>query len=178
MRASNRFFNVYQQGKFTSQLMIFQRPDTTRSTLINDFLNWVDMSSFLSDGKILVKIRRRFMIFTGDGAFIDEANFDDDILSQVNKDKNQPAMTYEIFKENLIQTRAPNIDSAKVKLLRRRIKNPILDFLGKPFDFRPTVPPVPLSENNKMELIQFSYNNKFFLFLNRLNHKLLIYELC
>lgn len=40
------------------------------------------------------------MVFTGDGAFIDEVQFDDDILQQVEEDKNQPAMTYEKFKEN------------------------------------------------------------------------------
>ena len=49
--------------------------------LINDFLNWVDMSTFLENGKILVKIRRRFMIFTGDGNFIAETEFNDDILA-------------------------------------------------------------------------------------------------
>ena len=41
------------------------------------------MSTFLENGKILVKIRRRFMIFTGDGAFIDEVDFNDEILHSV-----------------------------------------------------------------------------------------------
>jgi hypothetical protein len=50
-------------------------------TLINDYLNWVDMSTFLEDGKILVKNRRRFMVFTSNGNFIDEVEFNDDILS-------------------------------------------------------------------------------------------------
>jgi len=38
------------------------------------------MSTFLDNGKILIKIRRRFMIFTGDGAFIDECEFNEDLL--------------------------------------------------------------------------------------------------
>lgn len=68
--------------------------------LINDFLNWVDMSTFLENGKILVKIRRRFMIFTGDGAFIDEVTFNDDILNQVEiPEKNKSLMTYKKFLE-------------------------------------------------------------------------------
>jgi hypothetical protein len=57
------------------------------------------MSSFLEDGKILMKIRRRFMIFTNDGAFIDEVEFNDDMLKDIEEDKNQPPITYEIFKE-------------------------------------------------------------------------------
>jgi hypothetical protein len=38
------------------------------------------MSTFLEDGKILIKIRNRFMVFTPNGAFIDEAQFDDSIF--------------------------------------------------------------------------------------------------
>jgi hypothetical protein len=38
------------------------------------------MSTFLQDGKILIKIRKRYMVFTSNGAFIDEAQFDDSIL--------------------------------------------------------------------------------------------------
>lgn len=121
IKASNRFFNVYQQSKFISQIKIFQRPDTTRNTLINDFLNWVDMSSFLEDGKILMKIRRRFMVFTADGAFIDEVEFNDDILQEIEEDKNQPPITYEIFKEKYDATRVPETaDSVQNKLKRRR----------------------------------------------------------
>jgi hypothetical protein len=35
------------------------------------------MSTYLEDGKILVKIKSRFMVFTANGAFIDEVVFDD-----------------------------------------------------------------------------------------------------
>jgi long-subunit acyl-CoA synthetase (AMP-forming) len=68
-------------NKFQSYINIQQRPDSTDMTLINDYLNWVDMSTFLEDGKILVKNRRRFMVFTNNGNFIDEVEFNDDILS-------------------------------------------------------------------------------------------------
>lgn len=73
-------FNIYQINKFTSKINIQRRPDSTEKTLINDFQNYVDMSTFLEDGKILVKIRRRLMVFSGNGNFIDEVEFNDDAL--------------------------------------------------------------------------------------------------
>jgi hypothetical protein len=45
-------------------------------------MNEVDMSTYLSDGKIMIKIGRRFMVFTVNGAFIDETHFNDEILNQ------------------------------------------------------------------------------------------------
>ena len=36
----------------------------------------VDISSFLDDGKIFVKCLRRIMMFTKDGSFIDEVDFE------------------------------------------------------------------------------------------------------
>lgn len=41
------------------------------------------MSTFLEDGKILIKILNRFMVFTPNGGFIDEATFDDSLISEV-----------------------------------------------------------------------------------------------
>lgn len=55
--------------------MIYEKPDSAQKTLINDFMKLVDISSFLDDGKIFVKCLRRFMIFTKDGSFIDEVDF-------------------------------------------------------------------------------------------------------
>jgi hypothetical protein len=101
MTGSHRFFDVYQQDKFTSRIRLFQKPDQIEKPLTNDFLNWVDMSTFLDNGKILMKIRRRFMIFKNDGAFIDEVEFNDDILNTVNlNDKDKPKMNYKAFWEN------------------------------------------------------------------------------
>jgi hypothetical protein len=98
--ASHRFFVIYQQEKFTSKLKIFQMPDETEKPLINDFLNWVDMSTFLEDGKIMIKIRRRYMIFTSDGAFIDEVEFNDDILKTYDLESmEKPKTNYQTFQE-------------------------------------------------------------------------------
>jgi len=45
--------------------------------LINDIDQKVDMSTFLEDGKILVKIGQRFLLFDENGAFVDEIEFED-----------------------------------------------------------------------------------------------------
>jgi hypothetical protein len=57
-------------------MIIYEKPDSAQKTLINDFMRLVDISSFLDDGKIFVKVLRRFMVFTKDGAFIDEIDFE------------------------------------------------------------------------------------------------------
>ena len=56
-------------------MRIFYLPDRTEKTLINDFQNLVDMSTFLENGNILLKIRDRFMIFTQRGHFIGQVSF-------------------------------------------------------------------------------------------------------
>lgn len=53
---SNRFYNVYRKNKFQTFMRIFYLPDTTERTLMNDFQNGADMSTFLQNGKILVKV--------------------------------------------------------------------------------------------------------------------------
>ena len=45
--------------------------------LINDFLNKVDMSTYIEGGDILVKVYMRFMAFTQKCEFIDEVEFKD-----------------------------------------------------------------------------------------------------
>ena len=37
VKGSHRFFNVYQQDKFTSKIKIFIKPDQTEKVIINDF---------------------------------------------------------------------------------------------------------------------------------------------
>lgn len=62
-------------------------------------------------------------------------------------------------------------------LQARRIKDPILDFLGNPYQFQSPDDPVPLSNNNKMEMMNMSQNNRWFLFYNRMMEQLFMYEL-
>lgn len=137
------------------------------------------MSSFLESGKIMIKIRRRFMIFTSDGAFIDEVEFNEDLLNKNEiSDKDKPKMNYKTFKEQKAHLLKIKDDSNIVKLERRKGKNQILDFSGHKYVFKPSEPPVPLSQNNKMELLNMSYNNKYFLFYNRMSETLCLYEMC
>lgn len=47
------------------------------------------MSTYLEDGKILIKILNRFMVFTSNGGFIDECQFDDSKMPNA-KNSNDP----------------------------------------------------------------------------------------
>ena len=64
-------------------------PDNAQKILINDYLHWVDMSTFIFEGKILVKIRRRFMVFDYKGDFIDEVEFNDGALEDLMPEDNE-----------------------------------------------------------------------------------------
>ena len=48
------------------------------------------MSSFLGDGKILVRTHNRFMAFERDGKFIDEVEFNNDALEDIDRDYQKP----------------------------------------------------------------------------------------
>ena len=61
---------------------MFQRPNKVQKSLVNDFQNYVDMSTFLENGNILLKCRRRYMVFPGDGNFVDEVYFNNDRLEE------------------------------------------------------------------------------------------------
>jgi hypothetical protein len=43
------------------------------------------MSTFLENGLILVKLRRRFMVFNSNGSFIDEIEFNRDLKAEDEK---------------------------------------------------------------------------------------------
>ena len=53
--------------------------------LINDFMNKVDMSTYIEGGDILVKCNMRFMAFTQKCEFIDEVEFKDNVYDQSNE---------------------------------------------------------------------------------------------
>ena len=114
------------------------------------------------------------MVFTCDGAFLGEISFDDANISKRNSSvyEGEIASEYRRYRDNLpVPKDAPNFMS------KRKGKEPILDFLGNPFDIKQKEPAPPLSDNNKMELLQMSYNNRYYLFLNRMTCQLLVYEL-
>ena len=60
------------------------------------------MSTFLESGKIMIKIRRRYMVFTSDGAFIDEIEFNDEPLrGNEITDNDKPKINYKTFQEKV-----------------------------------------------------------------------------
>jgi hypothetical protein len=63
------------------------------------------------------------------------------------------------------------------KLKQRRALDPILDFMGKPYVFKPEIPQPICDESNKREILNMSYDNKWYLFYNRMTEKFYIYEL-
>jgi hypothetical protein len=77
IQGSKRVFNVYQVNRFKSHIAIILKPDSASKVVINDYQNFCDMSTFLENGYILSKIRRRYMVFTSNGAFLDEVDFDE-----------------------------------------------------------------------------------------------------
>jgi len=88
-------------------------------------------------------------------------------------------MDYQKFKEKNTHQHGPGKEATNILLLeRRRAKNPILDFSGNRYQFETPSPPPALSDSNKMELLNFSQNNMFYLFLNRMSEQLCVYELC
>ena len=64
------------------------------------------------------------------------------------------------------------------RLKHRRRHDPVLDFYGNPYTFRAPDPPPAVSEANRMELLNMSRNNRWFLFFNRASLILSVYELC
>ena len=57
--------------------IIYSLPDNKTNILINDIDDKVDMSTFLTKDRILLKLAQRFLLFDKDGAFIDQIEFED-----------------------------------------------------------------------------------------------------
>ena len=111
------------------------------------------------------------MVFNCNGAFIDEAQFDDAILDNLSQDDDDDQLT-QIFS-------ARHYDEEKngrQKLRERRKQDPINDFDGNEYQFAPEPKPVPLSDSNKLEIMNMSYNNKWWLFYNRIKEQLYLYK--
>lgn len=89
MNGSSKFVNFYRMNKTKSFLKIFQMPDSVQRTLVNDFLNRIDMSTFIEDSKILVKSGSRFLVFSSQGDFISGVHFNDDLLREIQKIPNK-----------------------------------------------------------------------------------------
>ena len=137
IQGSSRFFNVYTTRDGSSVcIKIFIMPDRTQKTLMNDFQNLVDMSTFLPDGRILVRCRDRFLLFSENAVFIDEVKFSrsgiewPDLLPP-SKSGN---MTYRMFMEQ--EHIASRGKQEKLEQKKREEAKTALDFKGNPYNFK------------------------------------------
>lgn len=84
-----------------------------------------------------------------------------------------PDVTLNSFRQKPVAPTKKNKTGSKIK----RKRDQILDFFGKPYEYCEKDPPPALSQSNKMEFLQVSFNNKYFLFLDRILQKIMVYKL-
>ena len=105
------------------------------------------------------------MVFTSEGFFKDEVDFNND-----GAEENRNGLTIQKLREQLRKEGRPQQKKA-------RKETPALDFKGNVYVGAPEPPKPPVTELNKMTLLQFSFNHEYFLFHDRMAHKLIIYKL-
>jgi hypothetical protein len=89
------------------------------------------------------------------------------------KSEIRPDVTLTSFRQKPLAPTKKSKTGSKIK----RKRDQILDFFGQPYVYGEKDPPPALSQSNKMEFLQVSYNNKFFLFLDRVLQKIMVYKL-
>ncbi len=117
------------------------------------------MSTFLDNGKILIRARRRFMVFTSSGAFIDEVEFNN--TNAVPPSGGAPATqttSKEEIQSKIKSANPPPALVGKSKLLDQP-EEIFYDFKGNVYEMLPEKSDPVLRESNKMHLLQFSFNN-------------------
>ena len=72
---SEDYISLIKEGEFKCFIRSQLLPDSHNIALINDMQGMVEMSTFLDKGDILIKAKKRFLIFSKQGRFIDEAEF-------------------------------------------------------------------------------------------------------
>lgn len=70
-----------------------------------------------------------------------------------------------------------NKESNVDKLVKRRGIDPILDFMGKRYEYKPEAAATICDESNKREILNMDFENNWFLFYNRMTEKFYVYEL-
>ena len=73
---SEQFVIMYRYGDLrTYRMRIYQLPDSTQVSLINDHQEKIDFSTFRNDTNILMSVNNRYVLFDKDGIFRDEIEF-------------------------------------------------------------------------------------------------------
>lgn len=76
MNGSEQFIVVYQYGQHhVFKMRIYQIPDSTSISLINDHEDMINFTTFMDNGNILMSVGHRFALFDSDGYFMDEIEF-------------------------------------------------------------------------------------------------------
>ena len=105
------------------------------------------------------------MVFTSEGFFKDEVDFNNDGAEE-NDEESPIAKLREQLKDE---------EHMRKKKVSR--ETPVLDFKGNVYVGVPEPPKPPITDLNKMTLLQFSFNHEYFLFHDRKAQKLIVYKL-
>ena len=77
MNGCEQFIMIYQYGQdHVYKMRLYQIPDSTSISLINNHDNKINFTSFMEDGNILMNVGHRFSMFDRDGIFMDEIEFE------------------------------------------------------------------------------------------------------
>jgi hypothetical protein len=91
------------------------------------------MSTFLENGFMLAKIRKRFMVFDSNGNYIDEIEFNEELMPIDDKDSSDKDGVTNLLTKRHIDRKQNGLDLLK----RRRKEFPILTYDGQEFIFKP-----------------------------------------
>ena len=73
---SEQFVIIYRYGdQRIYRMRIYQLPDSTSVSMINDHQDKIDFSTFRDDTNILMSVNNRYVLFDKDGIFRDEVEF-------------------------------------------------------------------------------------------------------
>ena len=84
---NNEFAIVFKDtSSFQIQVKFYQQPDSYEVSLLADYKNKCEFSTFLKSGEILIKILDRYMVFDQWGSFIYQVTFGD-IDKEIEQDQ-------------------------------------------------------------------------------------------
>lgn len=97
VHGSNEFLVIYLNCKtMKSFARFFMHPDSNDKSLIADYENKCDLTTFLDNGDILLKIYNRFLVFDQDGGFIGRVKF-----YEIEQNKEQQSISATIDKDDM-----------------------------------------------------------------------------
>lgn len=78
MDGNNEFSLVFKDvSSYKIITKFYEEPDSVSVSLLADYQNKCEFSTFLQSGEILIKIMDRYLVFNNDGEFIYQCTFGD-----------------------------------------------------------------------------------------------------